>query len=142
MAYRELRSSLQTLSDQSLKVSRNLDNTYYSILEKVSLWRQTIGSLQELAGLTKELHENFEADIQGLAEDIRGQFEGFDNFDAQEEQVTALEARMKAGKEKADALNARLAAAQQRIEARAKAEEELEARKNRTYSHVLKVYLY
>jgi len=132
MVYRELRSSLQILSDQSLKVSRHLDNTYYSILEKVSLWRQTIGSLQELAGLTKELHDNFEADTQGLAEDIKGQFEGFDNFDAQQEQVTALETRIKAGQEKADALHARLAAAQERVEARAKAEEELEARKIRT----------
>jgi chromosome segregation ATPase len=137
MAYRELKTSLQTLSDQSLKVSRHLDNTYYSILEKVSLWRQTIGSLQELAGLTKELNENFEADTQGLAEDIQGQFEGFDNFDAQQEQVTALEGRIKEGKEKADALHARLAAAQQRIEARAKAEEELETRKIRTCCHSL-----
>jgi hypothetical protein len=135
MTYRELKTSLQTLSDQSLKVSRHLDNTYYSILEKVSLWRQTIGSLQELAGLTKELNETFEADTQGLAEDIQGQFEGFDNFDAQQEQVTALEGRIKEGKEKADALHARLAAAQQRIEARAKAEEELETRKIRVYYH-------
>lgn len=133
MASSDLRTSLQTLSDQSLKVSRRLDDTYYSILEKVSLWRQTIGNLQELAGLTKELHENLEVDTQGLAEDIKGQFEGFDGFDAQQEQVTALEARIKAGKEKADALNARLAAAQRRVEARAKSEEELEARKIRMY---------
>ncbi|KAF2682666.1 hypothetical protein K458DRAFT_341384 [Lentithecium fluviatile CBS 122367] len=127
----ELRSSLQTLSDQSLKVSRRLDDTYYSILEKVSLWRQTIGSLQELASLTKELRENFELDAQGLSEDTKGQFEGFDNFDAQQEQVTALEARIKSGKERAAALQARLEAAQKRIEARAKVDEELEARKIR-----------
>lgn len=139
MGNRELRSSLQTLSDQSLKVSRNLDNTYYSILEKVSLWRQTIGSLQELAGLTKELRENFESDTQGLAEDIRGQFQGFDNFDAQQEQVTALETRIKVGKEKADALHTRLAAAQKRVEARAKSEEELEARKIRMCFRIVNV---
>jgi chromosome segregation ATPase len=132
---RELRSSLQTLSNQSLKVSRRLDDTYYSILEKVSLWRQTIGSLQELVGLTKELHESFQADTQGLAEDIQGQFEGFDNFDTQQEQVTALETRIKAGKEKANALGARLAAAQKRVEARARTEEELEARKIRKLSY-------
>lgn len=132
MEFRELRSSLQTLSDQSLKTSRHLDDTYYSILEKVSLLRQTIGSLQELSGLTKELHENFRSDTQELVEDIKGQFDAFGNFEKQQEQVAALEERIKAGKEKADSLTARLMEAKKRVEARAKSEAEWDARITRT----------
>lgn len=128
---RELRTSLQSLSDQSLKTSRRLDDTYYSILEKVSILRQTIGSLQELSGLTKELHETFEADTKELAGDIRGQFEGFGNFEAQKHQVTTLETRIKVGRERADALKLRLAEARKNVEARAESEAQLEARNTR-----------
>lgn len=131
MGDRELRSSLQNLSDQSLKTSRHLDDTYYSILEKVSQLRQTIGSLQELSGLTKELHENFQSDTKELVEDIQGQFEGFNHFDDQQEQVMLLEARINAGKKKADALNTRLAEAKKRVDARSRSEAELEARNTR-----------
>ncbi|KAF2662727.1 hypothetical protein K491DRAFT_685898 [Lophiostoma macrostomum CBS 122681] len=127
----ELRSSLQSLSDRSLKTSRRLDDTYYSILEKVSVLRQTIGSLQELSGLTKELHENFQTDTTELVEEIQGQFEGFNDFQSQEEQVRELEDRVKAGKEKADALTARLATARERVAARARADAEWEATTSR-----------
>lgn len=123
---------MRTLSDQSLRTSRRLDDTYYSILEKVSTLRQTIGTLQELSGLTKELHNNFEADSQDLLDDVKGQFENSDNFDAQQKQVAALEERVRAGKEKADALTARLAEAKERVDKRAASEAEWEASTNRT----------
>ncbi|KAJ4406734.1 hypothetical protein N0V91_004424 [Didymella pomorum] len=128
---RDLRTALRTLSDQSLRTSRRLDDTYYSILEKVSTLRQTIGTLQELSGLTKELHNNFEADSQDLLDDVKGQFENSDNFDAQQKQVAALEERVRAGKEKADALTARLAEAKERVDKRAASEAEWEASTNR-----------
>lgn len=94
--------------------------------------RQTIGTLQELSGLTKELHNNFEADSQDLLDDVKGQFENSDNFDAQQKQVAALEERVRAGKEKADALTARLAEAKERVDKRAASEAEWEASTNRT----------
>ncbi|KAH6638363.1 hypothetical protein C7974DRAFT_159502 [Boeremia exigua] len=128
---RELRNALQSLSDQSLKASRRLDDTYYSILEKVSTLRQTIGTLQELSGLTKELHRNFETDAQDLLDDVKGQFEGSNTFDAQQHQVTALEERINAGKQKADALTARLVEAKDRVDRRARSEAQWEASTNR-----------
>ncbi|PVI08053.1 hypothetical protein DM02DRAFT_648118 [Periconia macrospinosa] len=127
----ELRCSLQNLSDKSLKTSRLLDNTYYSLLEKASVLHQTLGNFQELANLTKELYENFEADTKEITDDIRGQFEGFRNFQEQGEQIAALEARLHAGREKANDLNARLAEARSCVEARAKSEAELELRNTR-----------
>ncbi|KNG51216.1 hypothetical protein DDE82_007997 [Stemphylium lycopersici] len=125
---RDLRAALQTLSDQSLKTSRRLDDTYYSILEKVSVLRQTIGTLQELSGLTRELHENFESDTTELVEDVTGQVEAFDGFKTQQEQVCGLEERIKAGKERADALTARLDRAKERVDARAKSEAQWQAK--------------
>ncbi|KAH7399452.1 hypothetical protein BKA66DRAFT_406898 [Pyrenochaeta sp. MPI-SDFR-AT-0127] len=128
---RDLRITLQSLSDQSLKTSRRLDDTYYSILEKVSVLRQTIGTLQELSGLTRELHDNFKADTKELVEDVMGQFEGFDNLQAQQKQISALEERIKLGMDKADALTLRLAHAKERVDARAKSEAEWEATNTR-----------
>ena len=121
------------MSEHSLKTSRRLDDTYYSILEKVAVLRQTIGSLQELSNLTKELHENFRSDTAELAEEVQGQIEGFNSFNAQQELIQALETRIKAGREKADVLNARLEDTRQRVEARAKSEAELEAKTNRAF---------
>ncbi|KAF2869290.1 hypothetical protein BDV95DRAFT_596320 [Massariosphaeria phaeospora] len=129
----ELRLSLQNLSDQSLKTSRRLDDTYYSILEKISVLRQTIGSLQDLSGLTKELHKNFTSDAEELVDEIHTQFEGFNDFGTQQEQVVALEERISVGKEKSQALNKRLAKAKERVEARAKAEAEWDVRTTRRF---------
>jgi hypothetical protein len=131
MSHSELRAALQSLSDQSLKTSRRLDDTYYSILEKVSVLRQTIGTLHELSGLTRELHENFEADTTELVEDVTGQVEAFDGFKTQQDQVSSLEERIKAGKEKADALTARLEQARERVDARVKSEAEWQAKNTR-----------
>lgn len=109
-----------------------MDDTYYSILEKVSTLRQTIGTLQELSGLTKELHANFDTDAQDLLDDVKTQSENSDNFDVQQKQVAVLEERIRAGKEKADALTARLAEAKERVDTRAKSEAQWEASTNRT----------
>ncbi|EAT88044.2 hypothetical protein SNOG_04284 [Parastagonospora nodorum SN15] len=127
---RDLRTALKTLSDQSLKTSRRLDDTYYSILEKVSVLRQTIGSLQELSGLTKELHDNFESDTKELIDDVRGQYDGFDSFDNQQQQLVDLEERIHVGKQKADSLTHRLAKTKERVDARAQSEQEWAARKH------------
>lgn len=128
MSHSELRAALQSLSDQSLKISRRLDDTYYSVLEKISVLQQTIGTLHELSGLTRELHQNFEADTTELVDDVTGQVEAFDNFETQQEQVIGLEERIKAGKEKADALTARLEQAKEHVDAKAKLEAELQAK--------------
>jgi len=127
VTHRDLRIALQSLSEQSLQTSRRLDDTYYTILEKASVLRQTIGTLQELSSLTRELHENFESDTTELIDDVEGQVEAFDGFKTQQEQVSVLEDRIKVGREKADALTARLAQAQERVDAKAKSEAEWQA---------------
>ncbi|KAF2847897.1 hypothetical protein T440DRAFT_470706 [Plenodomus tracheiphilus IPT5] len=133
---RDLRTALQSLSDQSLKTSRRLDDTYYSILEKVTVLRQTIGTLQELSGLTRELQVNFEADTKELVKDVSGQVDAFNGFQSSQRQVSALEERIKAGKQKADNLTARLTRAKERVDARAKSEAQWQA----TNTHRLRLF--
>lgn len=137
MSYSDLRTALQSLSDQSLKASRRLDDTYYSILEKVSILLQTIKTLQELSGLTRDLQSNFESDTRELVEDVTGQVDAFDNFQSSQDQVSALEQRIKAGKQKADALTARLARARDRVNERAKTEAQWEVTNTRMISNTL-----
>lgn len=132
MADSALRSSLQTLNEQSMQTSRRLDDTYYSLLERIATCRQTIGSLQELSNLTNELHHSFETDTQELADDVNSQLDSFSIIKTQQEQISTLEQRIKAGKEKADALNERLADARSTVDKRMKLETELEARNTRT----------
>ena len=71
-----------------------------------------------------------------LLDDVQGQFENSDNFHTQQKQVSALEERLMAGKEKADALTARLAEAKERVDRRARREAQWEASTNRTSSHL------
>jgi DNA repair exonuclease SbcCD ATPase subunit len=133
-ATRNIRTALKSLSDQSLKTSRRLDDTYYSILEKVSVLRQTIGSLQELSSLTRELRDNFETDTKELIDDVQGQYETFGNFDSQQEQIIGLEERIQASKKKADSLTDRLAEAKKCVDARAQSELEWTAKNTRMSS--------
>jgi DNA repair exonuclease SbcCD ATPase subunit len=131
MSHRALRTTFHSLSDDSLKTSRQLDDTYYSILEKLTVVRRAIANLQELSNMTKQLHETFQADTRELTEDIQGQFDGFADFKGQEKELEELENRIKVGTEKADALTKRLDEAKSKVEAREKVEREWEKKTNR-----------
>jgi DNA repair exonuclease SbcCD ATPase subunit len=128
MRNRELRASLQTLSEYSLTSTRRTDDTYYSILEKLAVLRSTIGELQELSSFTRELHEDFQNDADELEEEVNGQLDAFHNFEPQEQQVAVLEERVNAGREKARGLNRRLDDARKRVEVRERVEKEWEAK--------------
>lgn len=141
MAYRDLRAALQSLSDHSLQTSRRLDDTYYSILEKISVLRQTIGTLQDLSVLTKKLQVNFESDTKELVKNVSGQVATYDDFQLSQRQVNALEERIKIGKQTANSLTTRLARAKERVDSRARAEAQWQATNTRLSSTRLKPFL-
>ena len=95
--------------------------------------RSTIGGLQELSALTKELHESFQNDADEFQGEVEGQIDVFNGFEVQRQQIEKLEARIKAGREKADALNARLEEARRHVEARERIEGEWEAKMSRMF---------
>ena len=95
--------------------------------------RSTIGGLQDLSASTKELHESFQNDADEFQGEVEGQIDVFNGFEIQRQQIEKLEARIRAGREKADALNARLEEARRHVEARERIDGEWEAKMSRMF---------
>ncbi|KAI9824219.1 MAG: hypothetical protein M1832_002026 [Thelocarpon impressellum] len=112
----ELLASLSQLNNFSNAATRRLDDTYYSILEKLSSLQSTTASLQEVSGLTAQLHGDFEAEARELDVEMRGQVADLGGFETQQQRIVALQARMRAAKERAGGLVARLEAVDTRVE--------------------------
>lgn len=115
MTYRELRESLQALSDQSMKTTRQLDDVYYSILEKLSVLQSTISNLQDLSSMTKDLHKEFQSETDTFEAEMREQIDAFGGFEDPKKKIGDFEARVKTSKAKADELSARLESARARV---------------------------
>ncbi|KAK7540561.1 uncharacterized protein J3D65DRAFT_600689 [Phyllosticta citribraziliensis] len=120
----QLQTALDTLSEQSMATTRRLDDTYYSILEKVSGLRSMIDHLQELSSLTKDLRTEFATDADELTEEVNNSLDNLGDFKAQAEQLDDFESRITSSKEKARLLRVRLDAAKKRVDEREKLEEE------------------
>ncbi|OJD29278.1 uncharacterized protein BKCO1_8500016 [Diplodia corticola] len=127
----QLRNALRVLDEQSMATTRRLDDTYYSILEKVAGLHGTIGGLQELSTMTQRLRAEFAADADDLVDEVDGSLDAIGDFDAQARLLEEFEARIVAGKEKAARLNERLDAARKRVDEREKLDEEWRASVNR-----------
>lgn len=122
MVNRELRNALMTLNTLSNNTTRRLDNTYYSVLEKLSLLQNTISSLKELAGLTRELNAEFKNESEEIVGDIRAQLDGFQGFEEQEKRITDLQERIVQGRDKIKILGSRVDVVRERVEGWEKAE--------------------
>lgn len=132
MAYSELRESLQALSDQSMKTTRQLDDVYYSILEKLSVLQSTISNLQDLSSMTKNLHTEFQSQTGTFEAEMREQIDAFGGFDNPKQRIGDLETRVKTSKEKADESSARLESARARVLALEAEEKEYQDMVSRT----------
>ncbi|KAK7519984.1 uncharacterized protein IWZ02DRAFT_249376 [Phyllosticta citriasiana] len=120
----QLQTALGILSEQSMATTRRLDDTYYSILEKVSGLQSMIDHLQELSSLTKDLRTEFATDADELTEEVNTSLDNIGDFKAQAEQLDDFELRITSSKEKARLLRARLDVAKKRVDEREKLEEE------------------
>jgi chromosome segregation ATPase len=112
---RELRESLQALSEQSMKTTRQLDDVYYSILEKVSVLQSTISNLQDLSSMTRDLHKEFQSETGAFESEMKEQMVAFGGFDNPKQRIGDFETRVKTSKAKADELSARLESARARV---------------------------
>ncbi|OAX77036.1 hypothetical protein ACJ72_08670, partial [Emergomyces africanus] len=112
------RTSLNTLSTLSATITRRLDTTYYSLLEKIANLHTAIYSFHTLSTTAATLHSDFAHETDNLARDTTTQIDEFhSSFDAQIQRIESFEARMRAGAEKAAALNRRMEIVRQKIEA-------------------------
>lgn len=112
-----LRTSLSAVEDVAMSSTRQLDDTYYAILERASLLRNTVASLQQLTEESRRMHSGFEEETKQLEQSIISRFDGFANFDPQEVTINSLVDQLKHSKQNADELNDRLEAARNRVEA-------------------------
>ncbi|TVY40764.1 hypothetical protein LSUB1_G002043 [Lachnellula subtilissima] len=118
----ELRNALMSLNTLSNNTTRRLDNTYYSVLEKLSVLQNTIISLKELAGMTKALNSEFKTESEEIVSDIRGQIDAFEGFESQESKIAGLQARIVQGREKITVLGGRVDVVRERVEGWERAE--------------------
>jgi predicted ribosome quality control (RQC) complex YloA/Tae2 family protein len=124
----ELRKSLVDLNTLSNNTTSRLDNTYYNVLEKLSILHSTIASLKELATLTRQLNDDFIKESSEVVQDIEIQLDSFEDFHPQERKIEDLEHRIEAGREKAHMLGDRVDLVKQKIERWEKVESEWQQR--------------
>ncbi|KAI6797376.1 hypothetical protein KC363_g6673 [Hortaea werneckii] len=112
----ELARSLKEVEDMGMSSTRQLDDTYYAILEKASILRSTVASLQQLADESRRMHQQFKDDSGALETDTRENIDHFNNFEEQEKTINELVARLQSSKDETNKLNERLENARTRIE--------------------------
>ncbi|KZF23783.1 hypothetical protein L228DRAFT_267748 [Xylona heveae TC161] len=127
----ELRATLNNLSTQSTITTRRLDETYYSILEKVSTLQSSIHALKELTEHVSRLRDDYEQDTSQLEAEMNAQIDALDGIEAQADRINALQGRVKEGRAKVDALGNRLEDVRAKVETWEKREGEWQSRTSR-----------
>lgn len=119
------------LSTFSNATTRRLDDTYYSVLEKLGMLQNTIIALKELAGMSQETGRQFEKESEDMVSEITSQIESFGGFEEQERRIEAFAARIHGGRDKVKILSERVDAVRERIEAWEMADREWQERTRR-----------
>ena len=108
----ELRGRLDSLGQIATDITRRLDYTYYSLLERIGSLVSTIHSFQSLSTQSRALVHGFEKEAELLDTDIKRRIGKFrDGFDERELRVADLEQRRKEAGSKAMKLGQRLESA-------------------------------
>lgn len=132
----ELRQSLKEVEDMGMSSTRQLDDTYYAILEKASILRSTVASLQALAEESKKMHDQFKEDSEALERDTKTNIEQFGNFEEQEKTINELVTKLQGSKQETDKINGRLENARNRIEAYEQREEAKRAKRRKRWQMI------
>ncbi|CRK37186.1 hypothetical protein BN1723_004251 [Verticillium longisporum] len=116
--------SLADLSGFSNTTTRQLDETYYAVLEKTSALQVTVTAMRELATLSREIKGVFEAESQEMVRDVQAQVDSLGQFEEQKKRIVDLQGRIEAGRNKIQALSGRVDVVKERIEGWEKADRE------------------
>lgn len=130
----ELRGRLADIGQTSTEITRRLDYTYYSLLERLGSLVSTIHSFQSLSTQSRALVENFSTEAENLDTDIKRKMRNFrQGFDERGDRVTDLEQRgVKAGN-KAVQLGRRLENARTVVDNWEKREKEVRKRRSQMF---------
>jgi septal ring factor EnvC (AmiA/AmiB activator) len=110
-----------------MDTTRQLDHIFYSVLERISILKSTVGNMQDLFDHSTQLRLNFDQDAHALETEIQEQIDGFEGFNKQKTRIQSLESRVKKGKNKSDELTERLQSARERVLALENQEAEVQA---------------
>ncbi|KAK3394200.1 hypothetical protein B0H63DRAFT_39494 [Podospora didyma] len=111
-----LKRSLTELENLSTSTTRHLDDTYYSVLEKLGALQNTISALKELADLSHQMNDSFSTDAEELVVDVSSQLDAFGQFEDQQDRIETLQGRIHLGREKIKSLSERVDLVRVRIE--------------------------
>jgi hypothetical protein len=120
----ELRNMLNNLNTLSNNTTRRLDNTYYSVLEKLSTLQSTITSLKELATMTRGLNEEFKQEAEAVVVEVQTSVDGYEGFGEQGKRIEGLADRVRKGREKIKTLGERVEVVREQVDGWEKAEGE------------------
>ncbi|CAN8098906.1 unnamed protein product [Discula destructiva] len=110
------KKSLVDLATFSTTTTRRLDETYYSVLEKLTTLQNTIVALKDLAHASATTNNDFVAEAHIVLTEAQSQLDGFGDFAEQQARVQALQDRVHGGRERIAALSARVDVVRQRVE--------------------------
>lgn len=111
--------NLNTISNNT---TRRLDNTYYSVLEKLSTLQSSISSLKELSNIARDLNADFKTESEEVIREISDHLESFHDFAEQEQRIYALQERVHKGRDKVKVLGDRVDVVRERVEGWQRAE--------------------
>lgn len=123
-----LKTSLLDLNDFSIATTKRLDDTYFAVLEKLSMLQNTIVAMKGLAGMSADAVEDFETDSQGLVTEIETQLDAFGQFDEQQQRIEILKTRISQGRERVQKLSERVDIVRHRVESWERADKEWQER--------------
>ena len=125
----QLRESLKSVEEVGMSSTRQLDDTYYTILEKASILRSTVASLQQLADESRKMHSSFQEDTSKLERHTKENMKSFGNLQQQEKKINELVAKLQDSRNKTNEINDRLESARLRVEAFEERENEKQAKR-------------
>ena len=112
----ELRRSLKEVEEAGMRATRDLDDTYYAILEKAAVLRATVNGMMALAQESKGMHETWQSNTGILVADTQKNIRMFKGFEQQERVIGELVAKLRHSRDETIALDERLEAARKRVE--------------------------
>ncbi|KAL2022721.1 hypothetical protein VTK56DRAFT_4802 [Thermocarpiscus australiensis] len=119
-----LQTSLAELANFASSTTKQLDDAYYSSLEKLRELQSTIAALKELAEQAHQLNSSFNTEAEELVTDVSAQLDAFGQFEDQQKRIESLQGRIHAGRETIKALSERVDAVSDRIESWERADRE------------------
>lgn len=97
-------------------MTKQLDDTYYAVLEKMSSLQSTVTAMRGLAEGLHDMCDGFDNDARVLESDTASQLAVLGRFEEQEAKISSLQSRVRQGRTRIQCLTDRVDVVKERIE--------------------------